>query len=78
MRDTQDELRYRLGLYQALAGNSSETVSTLNDLITSPTVITSTWVAPAQKFLDTYKTPNDLYRACAQAPLCERASPSSN
>ena len=44
-----------------------EARDTLNDLIASPTVSSSAYIAPAQDFLETYQTPADLYKACVQA-----------
>jgi hypothetical protein len=66
-----DEYRYRLGLNTALTGSFTETTRVLTDLVANPTISNSTWIAPAQQFLAAYQSPDDLYRACAQAHLCQ-------
>jgi len=68
--DAKDEWRYRLGIYYALIGEYDIALQTLMDLVTNPTVFTSTWVKPAREFLEIYQTPQDLYRACLQAKEC--------
>ena len=69
-RDAKDEWRYRLGIAHALAGDQAEAVRTLEDLVAKPAA-NSQWTIPAQKFLDTYKSPDDLYRACVESDLCD-------
>jgi hypothetical protein len=69
--DARDEWRFRLGVYQALVGERDEAVSTLNELIASPTTPNSSWTILAGNFLNAYKTDSDIYRACVQTELCD-------
>jgi hypothetical protein len=71
--DANDEMRYRLGVYQALTGDIEQSRDTLTDLIRSPVTATSRWVEPAVEFLDANQQPEDLYRACVNAPFCVAA-----
>src|SRR4030042_1622198 len=68
--DAYDELRYRLGVLYALAGQPSEAVRYLNEIITSPITPDSSWIIPAQEFLQLYQGPEDLFIACQQAQYC--------
>ena len=68
--DAYDQLRYRLGVLYALAGQPSEATRILSEIVNTPIVPDSTWVAPAQQFLLTYQGPDDLYTACQTAPFC--------
>jgi hypothetical protein len=68
--DAKDEWRYRLGVYYALAGRQEAATAALNALISKPTVPSSRWVAPAEAFLNAYKSPSDIYRACVAAEFC--------
>jgi len=69
--DARDEWRYRIGLYEALAGDHEQALSTFNDIIANPVVPDSRWVEPAHDFLAVYQTPDDLYRACLQVEICD-------
>jgi hypothetical protein len=71
--DARDEWLYRLGVYHALVGNQILSVEYLNQVSTNPSVYNSTWITPAQEFLATYLTPQDLYRACVGSPVCDPA-----
>jgi len=68
--DSYDELRYRLGVLYALAGQPSEAVRYLTEITSSPITPNSSWIIPAQKFLQAYQGPEDLYTACQQAQFC--------
>lgn len=68
--DASDGWRYRLGMYQALAGHATQALSYMNAIVTSPTVADSTWIRPAEQFIAAYQSPEDLYRACQAAPTC--------
>ncbi len=70
--DAYDELRYRLGILYALAGQSSEAIRYLNEIVNTPITPDSTWIIPAQEFLNIYHTPQDLYKACQQAQFCNQ------
>jgi hypothetical protein len=69
--DAKDEWRYRLGVYHALVGNQILAVEYLNQVSTNPSVYNSSWIVPAQEFLATYQTPQDLYLACTGSPVCD-------
>jgi hypothetical protein len=68
--DALDELRYHLGVLYALAGQTSEARSTLNEITTSPITPDSTWISPAREFLNAYQGHDDLFSACLQAQQC--------
>ncbi len=68
--DAFDQLRYRLGILYALAGLPSEAVRYLSAVVNTPIVVTSTWIKPAQQFLQAYIQSQDLYTACQQAQFC--------
>ena len=72
--DARDEMRFRLGIYRALAGDTNGAVQVLNEIIASPTIPTSRWVAQAKAFLSAYASQADLYRACVGVELCDPAS----
>ncbi len=65
-----DEFRYRLGVSYALDGQPVDAIRVLSDIVADPSIATSIWIAPAQKFLELYQLPDNLYRACAPALLC--------
>lgn len=69
--DARDALRYRLGVYNALAGNFERSIDILTAFIAGPTTTDSRWIIPAQQFLDTYASPDDLYKACLPAKFCD-------
>lgn len=69
--DTRDEWRYRLGVHYALAGEQEKATGYFKDVVASPSVTDSHWVAAAQRFLDIYKSPANLYQACVQAEACD-------
>jgi len=43
----------------------------MEELIQSPSAPQSRWIEPAQKFLQDYTSAPDVYRACANSPLCD-------
>ncbi len=68
--DARDEWRFRLGIYQALSGDSQAAVDTLSQLAQQPSTPLSRWVEPANQFLALYAGPDDLYPACVAAEPC--------
>ena len=68
--DAYDQLRYRLGVFYALAGQSSEANRVLSEIIDTPVIPDSTWVIPAQGFLHSYQRSDDIFSACQQAEIC--------
>lgn len=69
--DARDEWRFRLGVYEALAGDSEKAQSTIKNLVELPTANDSRWVTPAQQFLAAYLSPNDVYTACLPTQFCD-------
>jgi hypothetical protein len=68
--DAYDELRYRLGIYNALAGQQTEAIRFMDEIINNPIIPDSSWITPAQQFLQVYQNPEDLFVACQQAQFC--------
>jgi hypothetical protein len=68
--DAYDELRYRLGILYALAGQPSEALRYMNEIVITPVTPESTWITPAQEFINIYQNPQDLFSACQQAQFC--------
>jgi hypothetical protein len=69
--DAQDEWRYRLGVYNALAGNSQKARLYFEEIIQSPSTTNSRWISPAQDFLKDFETPEGLYKACVKSNICD-------
>ncbi len=68
--DSADEWRFRLGVYQALAGNTSGARSYLNQILQSPIVPRSRWVTAAGKFIAGLDSPKAFYKACLDTTYC--------
>ena len=68
--DAKDEWRYRLGVYHSLIGNSKVAKDYMSDIIANPSFPNSRWIDPAKEFLEIYKLPDDVYRACIQSQFC--------
>lgn len=68
--DALDEWRFRLGVLYALAGQQSEAIQMLQNILDNPASPQSSWSEPAQAFLNAYQSPDDLYLACRAAPGC--------
>ena len=66
-----DALRYRLGIYHALGGNSDAATGYLNDLIARPLGSERAWVRMATRFLDRYEMPAGLFPACRDSDYCD-------
>lgn len=71
--DALDEFRFRMGVYKALTGDDQAAISLMNQVSTQPTISTSAWTTPAQRFLGAYQSPDDLYRACVLVEACDPA-----
>jgi hypothetical protein len=69
--NARDEWRFRMGVYHALIDERDEAVRIFNEIITSPTTETSSWIILARDFLDAYMAPEDIYRACVQTDQCD-------
>jgi hypothetical protein len=50
--------------------NSKVAKDYMSDIIANPSFPNSSWVDPAKEFLEIYKLPDDVYRACIQAQFC--------
>lgn len=72
--DAGDEMRFRLAVSLALANDYEEAQNAFNELVTDPITAESSWIAPAQAFLDAYSEPGEVYRACQNAPHCNPRS----
>ena len=68
--DAYDQLRYRLGVLYALAGEPSEAMRVMSEIIDTPVVPDSSWVTLAQAFVRAYHGSNDLFTTCQQAQYC--------
>ena len=68
--DAKDEWRYRLGIYYALTGDDQNARRYFMELVSNPSVFSSSWVRPAREFLEIYQLPEDLYLACLPAEYC--------
>lgn len=73
-RDARDEFRFRLGVNYALAGDFEKARALAQEVIDDPASLESNWVEPAQAFLETYKSPDDLYHACVPLSNCRPAN----
>jgi hypothetical protein len=68
--DSADEWRFRLGVYQAQAGNLSAAKSYLDQIIQSPVVPRSRWVTAAGKFKAGLESPKAFHQACLDTTYC--------
>jgi hypothetical protein len=66
-----DEWRFRLGLYQALAGNRETALSYMQSIVANPVSPESQWITSAQFFLGDYQSQRDIYQACLRTRLCD-------
>ncbi len=62
--DARDDLRFHLGLALAFYGDSNGAIQQMQTIVESPVVPTSTWITPAQQFLEIYHQPEDLLATC--------------
>lgn len=69
--DARDEWLYRLGVYHALLGNQESARHYFNQVVKTPSLPASRWIAPAQSFLQAYNQPQDVYKACVEASYCD-------
>ena len=70
-QDSLDEWRYRLAIYHALLGEQDQARGYASSIIDNPAVPDSSWITPAQEFLDTYQTQRDIYRVCLLSSFCD-------
>ena len=70
MGDVYHELMIQKAVSYAFAGEQSKARSTLTEMVQTPVIKDSIWIEPAQKFLDIYKKPSDLYQACSMLNTC--------
>lgn len=68
--DAYDQLRYRLGVLYALADHPDKAITTFTEIIDTPIIPDSTWVAPSADFLRLYQSPTDLHISCQRAQYC--------
>ncbi len=68
--DARDEWRFRLGIYHALLGESEAAIEYMTGIVEQPITPSSRYIAQAAAFLESYTQPEDIYRACLNAPFC--------
>ncbi|PWH20155.1 MAG: hypothetical protein DDG59_00975 [Anaerolineae bacterium] len=76
--DAKDEWRFRKAVYLAELGEFEAAQGALEELIHAPAITSSRWLSAAQTFLDIYRTPEDLYRACLTTVYCRADQVLSN
>lgn len=69
--DARDELRFRLATYSALQGEFDRSRSAFNEIINNPSTPDSRWVAESRRFLDQYRSQQDIYKACINLQTCD-------
>jgi len=69
--DAQDEWRFRLGVYSALAGEFDAARAYLENLVAAPNLPASRFIQPAKDFLRIYQKHDNLYLACTQTEYCD-------
>ncbi len=65
-----EQFRVMKGIFTAFSGDFEAARSVFREIVDTPTVQNGVWVKPAQNFLDAYKEPADLYRACSTVNVC--------
>lgn len=68
--DALDEWQYRLSIYHALLGDQAKSREYANNIVSNPTSTESTWISPAEDFLETYQDQRDIYQACLPSIFC--------
>jgi hypothetical protein len=68
--DARDGLRFRLGIALAFHDDAPGAIQQMQTIVNTPAVLTSTWIAPAQQFLEAYQQPKDLPAACLKIGRC--------
>ncbi|GAB4482593.1 MAG: hypothetical protein Kow0088_25560 [Anaerolineales bacterium] len=76
--DARDEWRFRKAVYLAELGEFEAARAALEDLMNAPSITSSRWLTPARIFLDNYRSPDDLYRACLTTTYCNAGNVLSN
>ena len=69
--DALDELRFHLGILHALKGNTVEAREYMLKIVAELVVPESSWILPAEEFLEAFQTQTDIYVACSQVPSCD-------
>jgi hypothetical protein len=69
--DARDEWLYRLGVSHALAGNTEQARSYLQEVLDFPSQPESNWQSRIEDFLEIYQTEDNLYKACTQSVHCD-------
>lgn len=65
-----DEFRVLMGLASAYQGDNEMARSIFHAIGDAPTTAGSIWIQPAQDFLEAYRSPSDLFRACSVLEAC--------
>ena len=69
--DARDELRFRLAIFYALQGEYDQATTALNEIINKPSAPDSHWAAESRRFLDGFRSPQDIYKACINLQTCD-------
>jgi hypothetical protein len=68
--DARDVLRFRLGIALAFHKDAPGAIQQMQTIVNTPVILTSTWIAPAQQFLELYHQPGDLPATCLKIGSC--------
>jgi hypothetical protein len=69
-RDMFEEFRVMKGIFTAFSGDFKAARSVFREIVDTPTIQNGVWVKPSENFLDVYKEPANLYRACSTVNVC--------
>jgi hypothetical protein len=68
--DARYELRFRLGVLNALKGERDKAIEYFSEIIRSPSITKSSWIEQSKRFLDAYTSPDQIYHACSIISPC--------
>ncbi|RPI93849.1 MAG: hypothetical protein EHM40_08555 [Chloroflexi bacterium] len=69
-REKLDEVRIDKALLYLFANHPKGMRAAFEDMIQNPSQENGIWIEPIKSFLNTYKTPSDIYRACSKLVAC--------
>jgi len=68
--DAKEEFAFRLGIAHALQGKQDQAVQEIRSVVPQTINVVNRWAEPAKEFLDVYRKPEDIYRACVVTEAC--------